>query len=443
MPVATRRWPGRFLGRLLRSATLQQSGLYGAMGAMFMLANLLLARILPVADYATVSLVLAVTGFGGLIGPLGQERAVVRRNIATSLRLACAGLACASATGLGIAATAGWLYDLERITVFVVLAGAIGHAMAVLAAARFQSERRFILATLVSQSPAPLLLTAAVILAVAGQASSGMVSAAFAAGLVAVAAAGWRRLLAEAGPAPRYQVDWPETLALSGISAMAALSATLERLIVPLLLSPEALATFAVLAALVIAPMRMLQMAVQRTLTPRLRDAASPEARRRLLLRESLMAGGLAGTLGLGLWFAAPVAVPMLLGGKYGFTPSLVLAAIASGAVRVLTGIAMAAVTALCPRERLHLVNGSGWLALSLALPASWIGTGWGLTGLVLGVAAASLCQAAVLLLLIRSSLRSAPIPTADGVLPEVRPPGRAGWCRSFPARKAWSDTSR
>ena len=385
--------------RLLRSPTIQLSVLYAATGVAFTLANLILARVLSIAEYAAVTLVLALVGFGGLLGPLGQERVVVRQSLAVTTGLLAWGAAASATVGLGIAIVSGWIYGVDGTTSVLLFLGSTAYGMAILAAAKFQSEQRFILATVISQGWNPVLLVATLLLAGTGFATASLVTTVFVAALGAIAAASWCCLLAEAAPAPGYRLDWSETLALTGLSGMAAFSATSERLIIPLALSESALADFAVLAALIIAPMRMLQMSAQRTLTPRLRDAASASVRRRLLCQEGSLVAGLVLALSLALWYLAPYAVSMLFGGKYNLTPPLILAALVSGAVRVLNSFSMAAVTALTSRERLHLVNCSGWLTILLAVPAARIGTVWGLAGLVFGISVAWLCQAVVLFL--------------------------------------------
>jgi hypothetical protein len=266
--------------RFLRAATVRSTAIYAATGVMFMVANVVLARTLPVADYATVTLAVALVGFGGLIGPLGQDRVIVRRNLAASPGLLARGTAASALVGAAVGGAAAGVYGLEAALAGSLLLGATAYGVGILAAAKLQSEGRFVLATLVAQAPSPLLLGAALLLAGVGLAGAAPVAGLFAAGLAVVAAAAWRRLLAAAGPTPpAYRVDWSESLALAGLGAMSALAAAFERLAIPLALSDRALAEFGVLAALVVGPLRMLQLATQRTLTPRLRDAGSPPAR--------------------------------------------------------------------------------------------------------------------------------------------------------------------
>lgn len=399
--------PRSVVGRLLGSATVQMSLLYAATGVVYAVANLMLARILSVPDYAAVTLILAIIGFGGLVAPLGQDRVVIRHHHAATPSLLAHGLAGAGTVALLVALASFWLYGLSLATCAILVLAITGQGTAILASSRLQSEKRFFLATLITQASSPILLTAAIVVIGSGAHDAQQVAVLFAAGLVLVSTASWWRLFLEAEPAPPYRIDWSEALALTGISAMSALAGALDRLIVPLVLDHADLAQFGVLAALVIAPMRALQMAAQRALMPRLRDAPSARARRRLMLNEMAVTGGLAATVSLALWFVAPAAVQIIVGDKYSLPPDLLLAGIVSGGARVLVGFSMAAVTALSPRDRLHLVNASGWLTLTLAVPAAWIGgTVAGLSGLVLGIAAVWLLQASVLFLLVLKRFR-------------------------------------
>ncbi|MDQ3440140.1 MAG: hypothetical protein M3478_07295 [Planctomycetota bacterium] len=50
--------------------------MYGTAGGAFALANLLLARVLPIDDYAVIALMLAFFNFGIPMGPLGAHSVV-------------------------------------------------------------------------------------------------------------------------------------------------------------------------------------------------------------------------------------------------------------------------------------------------------------------------------------------------------------------------------
>jgi O-antigen/teichoic acid export membrane protein len=399
--------PRLVAGRLLGSATVRMSLVYATAGAVYTIANLMLARALTIPEYASVTLVLAIIGFGGIVAPMGQERVVVRHHLPATPSLLAHGLTSATTTGVLVAIASFWLYGLDLAACAILVLAIAGQGTAILASSRLQSERRFFVATLITQASSLILFTAAMLVVGVGLGGFREVITLFACGLALVSAVSWWRLFVEAEPAAPYRIDWSETLALTGISAMSALAGALDRLIVPLILDRTDLAQFGVLAALVIAPMRVLQMAVQRSLMPRLRDAPSAKARRRLMLREAAITGGLVAAVSVIVWFLAPPAVGIIVGDKYSMPADLLLAGIVSGAVRVVVGFSMAAVTALSPRDRLHLVNGSGWLTLLLAIPAAWFGAQWGgLAGLVLGIGMVWLLQAIVLALFVQHRFR-------------------------------------
>ncbi len=139
----------------------------------------------------------------------------------------------------------------------------------------------------------------------------------------------------------------------------------IERLMIPKLLALEDLATFAVLAAIVISPFRLLQMSVARTLVPRLRNAMTISARRRLLIHEAAIVHGMALVGCAAIWYLMPVLSDWVLRAKYHFSAGLMLAAIASGLIRVLSGFANAAVTALASSQRLAVWNLWSWILVA------------------------------------------------------------------------------
>jgi hypothetical protein len=93
--------PRYVVGRLAGSATVQMSLIYATAGVVYTLANLMLARILSIPEYASVTLILAIIGFGGIVAPMGQDRAVVRHHLPATPSLLAHGLASATTIAFG------------------------------------------------------------------------------------------------------------------------------------------------------------------------------------------------------------------------------------------------------------------------------------------------------------------------------------------------------
>jgi hypothetical protein len=288
----------------------------------------------------------------------------------------------------------------------LVVPAAIAGSLTLLAAGRLQSEGKFLLATLVSQgSCLPLLLAALVAILWSGL-GDGPVLVLFALGLAVIAAWSWTELLSRRAAAPEAPFPWHEALAITGMCGAAVLFFNLERLAIPLLLPPRDLAHFAVLAALVIAPFRMLQFGVGRTLVPRLRDAPTAAARRRLLRHEAGVVGGVALAAGAVLAVATPLVEAWVLGGKYATPPLLLAIVILAGAVKLANAFAQAAVQAAGDLRTLRRANHASWASLGLATLAGTIGAASGLTGLIAGTTLGAALQAGIMLALVAPRLR-------------------------------------
>jgi O-antigen/teichoic acid export membrane protein len=208
-------------------------------------------------------------------------------------------------------------------------------------------------------------------------------------GYIVSARVGWyailRRRRRDSGPFEAF--DWSEALSYAGVHLAAVVLTQLERLLIPGLLSLEDLATFAVLAAVTIAPFRMLQLGVGYTLLPRMRAASSAGERRRLLSQELLMTGVVV-VIGVGaVWILAPLVVWLFVGDKFVLSPALIGAALVSGTVRVLTGFSRATASALCSKRELAHLSGLMWLSIACAIAGAALGSQWGLVGLIYGAA--------------------------------------------------------
>lgn len=167
----------------------------------------------------------------------------------------------------------------------------------------------------------------------------------------------------------------------------------LERLVIPMVLVIADLATFAVLAAIVGSPFRIVQMSVTHTLLPRLRAANSSRERKRLLLIE-----GATVTLVMALtcalvWLVTPWLLDRLLEGRYTLSPALMLAALVSGLAKVAAAFGGTIVLAIGSAQDLHVLTVLSWGSVALALTGALIGAQWGLTGLVYGVGVGWLAQ--------------------------------------------------
>ena len=186
----------------------------------------------------------------------------------------------------------------------------------------------------------------------------------------------------------------------------------------PQVLPLSALATYGALSAVVGSLFRVLQRGVGYALLPRLRAASTIAQRRRLIAVEAWVVGAVAVGGSLLLWILTPLVERWLLAGKYEFPPSLILAAIAVGLAKILTGFSRATVTALADHRELALVNVSGWISVALAVGAAVVGARWGLAGVIYGVGLGWLMRAVIALAVTSRHLRLRPAEPAGASPP-------------------------
>ena len=387
----TRRGPAGLARSLLHSPALQAAALHGVAGLGFALANLLFARALPTTDYALLALAVALINLGCPLAPLGLQGVVVRTGLEATPALLWRGLLTATTLGLVLGLVGIFVYDLAPSHSALIGAAIVGGGTAVLASARFQRAERFPISIALSQASSYVLLIAATLVMALGIEGVGFPLAAVAAGQVFVSLWGWHRLLRErhaSRQVGRQRFRWMLALLLAGVSCSVQLMAQLERLVIPKLLSLEDLAVFSVLAAIVAAPFRMLQMGVGRTLVPRLRNASTVAARRRLLLEEAAIVLMVATLGGVAVWFVLPFLSRSVLAGKYEFSNDIVLAILVIGLIRVLNVFVNSINTALGQGRELVYLNGLMWLSVGFAVLGAVIGSRWGLPGTIYGIGA-------------------------------------------------------
>lgn len=382
MSTATLRVPA--LSPALRAAVA-----FGLSGVGFVGANLVFARVMTPADYAIVSLVIALVQIAMPLGPLGLDTLVARRAIEPRPGLLGRALATSAMTG-GVAAVVALLvYHLGGALAALVLLSSVAGGSNLVASSVHQGRRRFAPALALSQNQNAVLALAAVLVALVTYRPPLLPCAVYAAGYIVSAAAGWWLLLRAQGPEPVRRDDAPigtsELLSLAGVTVVTLVLIQIERLIIPRRLSLDDLALFGVLAAVAASPYRVLQQGVGYTLLPRLRGAASVEERRRLVRREAQLAGGATLLASLAIWWIAPFVVTRFLAGKYTLTTALLLAAVVSGAAKVASAFATAAATALCTERELAQLRYLAWVTLVFSAGACWVLAQWGVVGVVCG----------------------------------------------------------
>ncbi|HET6579925.1 MAG TPA: hypothetical protein VFG66_16510 [Gemmatimonadales bacterium] len=374
--------------RLWHSPTLRSMAVYGASGAGFAGANLILARVLPTEPYALFTLVLALANLGYSLAPAGLDGVVTRRHLDAGPPLLRQVLRSATLAGLLFAAVAITAYDMSwPLAAMLFVATAAGGAMLV-AGARFQSEQRFGVSLALVQSPNLILILAAALTAAGHVTQIWPPMLIWTIGFVGAAAWGWVVLLRERDGTPRGETTfrWGEALSFAGLGASGLLLIQLERLVIPHALPIADLALYGVLGAIVGSLFRVLQMGVGFSLLPRLRAATSIPERRRLVAHE----GRLVGVIVVGgsgfIWFLAPLVERWFLAGKYHLAASLVLAAIVSGIGKIANAFTKAIAAALAEPRELSLVNAGGWVSVAASIAGAFVGARWGLAGLIYGV---------------------------------------------------------
>jgi O-antigen/teichoic acid export membrane protein len=406
--------------RLLASPTLRTVGVYGAAGAGFAVANVVLARVLPTAEYAVVTLVMALLNIGFYVAPAGLDGVVNRRPLEAGPRLLRQTLVPAVAAGALFALIAAAAYDVGPALAALTFISVTSGGALIVAAAQFQSEHRFTPSLALLQSTNLVLLLAAVLTAATGAQDATLPIYVVTVGTVGCALWGWIALFRERHAKPHRSADvpWRDAFAFLGMQLAGVTLIQLERLVLPYLLPLHELATYGVLAAVAGSLFRVLQMGVGYSLLPRLRQAPDLRQRRRLVAREARLVAGIA-ALGAGvIVVAVPLVERWFLAGKYDLTGPLVLAMIVSGVAKIANSFTKAAGTAMATARELSLANLLGWLTVAIALAGAVIGAEWGLVGVIYGVALGWALRAATFAVITARHLAGAtpPATAAAGV---------------------------
>ena len=366
---------------------------FGISGIAFTLGSLMLARQLPMDAYGRLTLAIALFNILGLMVPLGLDQLLLRRQVAVNGKL----LALLLASGLGISALLfGVMYRVGGLRPpEIVLTGVAIVAGGVVATSsiglRMSGKPSSSMALAISASF--VLLLAGILGMALDIVGTIMPLSVFAAGNCLFAAAGWAMLSRTRGGMAELSdpISWPEALPMLGLVALNTLSLQIERIIIPIPLTLEDLATFGVLASVAIFPFRLLAAGVGFSLPPKLIATATIAERKGVVAREIRQMILIFLPASLLLVLLAPWAAALLTGGLYVLDRMLVFAACLNGAAKVAMAFPAAMLKVCGSAADLMLINIWGMLWLALTICGAMAGARFGLAGLILGASLASI----------------------------------------------------
>jgi O-antigen/teichoic acid export membrane protein len=395
---------GQSNNRKPAASTYSVATVYAMSGATFAIGNLLLARTLPAAQYGQFALLVALLNLSHRVAPLGLDGMVNRHPIDLSpALLGRLYVAAVPVTALVVLGTR-FGYGLGNRELVFLAIGILAGATAYLGSALLQAQHRFVPSAVVNHATNFTVLLAGLLSLVLLFSDPAPPFAIVISGSAIAAPLVLSRLWRPPQERrPAVAISWKESLAYAGFVAGALAMQQLDRLVIPRLLSFEALASFSVLAMLVIAPFHVLQLAVEHTLLPRLRHASGPGERRALLRKESLALFGIGIPAGIIAVLIVPPVADLLLAGKYDLGRPLVLAAVVAGLLRVATGLARTTAAALGTTAELARLNLDAWLAVAVGVAGAVLGSRFGLAGAIYGT---SLGWASLALVAVRIGVR-------------------------------------
>ena len=376
------------LGRLWKSPSLRIAAGYSLAGAAFAGAMLLLARALPKPEYGLLGLIVTMLNLTTRTAPLGVDGIVIRHRVDPGPTLLGRVLATAGVYGIAVVFISWFVYELEAVMLGLVFFGTVVGAASFVAASQFQAYEKFGVSLALDQGNNLVLLAAAGVALGFGLDTALIPVAMFVGGLLVLAAVGWGALLRDRGPDPEQgdHFQWREAASYWGVAGGALFLHHLDRLVIPELLSLEALATFTVLTTVVGAPFHMLQMGVGFTLLPRLRNEVDAAARRYLIRMEGLVTAIAYLVTAVLLLLATPWIVRLFVGDKYFLPTGLIIAALFVGLLRLTSSYAKTIVKSIGTTADLARLNVFSWFSIALAAGGAAVGASWGLEGLLYGI---------------------------------------------------------
>lgn len=398
------------LRALYQSPALRSAVVFGLGGAAFSLGNLVMARSMSAHDYGLISLLIGVVSVAGPTAPLGTDYVLSRRGLLMFRALRLRTLWSAVAVSVITVAVTQWLYRMPPSLLASILVTTLAFGIAQTVAAHYQGQRQFSRSVPFMQFSNWALLPIGAVVWAGGVETAALPAALLAAGSLFTALTGWLLVRHATHAADNETAPpglWSEALPLMAINVAGSALLQLERLIIPVTIGVEDLALFGVTASLVGSLYRMLQMAVTFTVIPRMRDAAGPADRRRLLRHEMALFTFVMGPASILIWLLAPPIAHWFLAGRYDLGAALVLATIVSGLLKVLSAFGTATVSALAPDSGLRLLSTTSWACIGIATGLAFAFRPWGLTGIIYATSAGWLVRTCVAFWICTPYLRS------------------------------------
>jgi O-antigen/teichoic acid export membrane protein len=375
------------LSRLLKSSSLQAALGFGMGGAAFALGNLLLARFLPIDEYGRYALAAAVYNIFWTIAALGFDEASLRHSERLDgwvfLRITLSGLVMAALACV----LCTWFYKLDMQLLMLLVVAIVAGGLSSVASAMLRREGHRTMPLLINNAANWAVVVSALASIALGIYTAGFALAVLMVTITIAASVGWVRALREQAHLDVSHQPVPFREAASFVSIVAASSVLLqlERLVAPKVLGVEALAEFAVLAAVALFPYRMLRSGTMFSLIPKLRSAQTAHERNRVLSHEigAVVAMLVVASIGV-LLLSAPLTA-LVTDGKYELPLLLVGAACINGTTKVITGLQNAVITACGTAEDVTKLNWMSWIMIAGGVVGAWLGSVQGLAGLVVG----------------------------------------------------------
>jgi O-antigen/teichoic acid export membrane protein len=388
--------PAKLIRSAWSSMALRAAAALGLGGLALAVGNLILARVLPPAEFAQFALLYSIVQVGINIGPIGADVAMTRGLITPNAGLRRQAFFTSLSVAVVLVVMSALLYPLSIGLLATILVSVTGGGLEIAALAYYRSCERIGFSLLLSScANAAFLLAAFVALGV--KITSAMLPAvALSVAFTSTALVAWQGIKSE-------RRDWKETAApfpwAVGWAAVSFIGAgiiltSLDRLVIPKFLGMSELATFTVLATVAGSPFSMLYQAVSYTLVPRLRNAANTRQRLRVLGGESAVVVMTCLVAAIAVLWLMPLVLKWVLADRYAIGRPLLVAAIGVGFLKVIASLAAAAVNALGSRAELIRMSFIGWIAIGVALLGAAVGARWGLIGLVYGVGCGWLARA-------------------------------------------------